>query len=225
MPTTPVTVRHFPRVDYPSCWQAMKDFTEQRDAHTGDELWVLEHPPVYTLGQAGRPEHILDPGDIPVVHSDRGGQVTYHGPGQTVVYLLLDVRRLGLGARAVVTAIEDSVVEYLRDQGLDAENRPGAPGVYVAGAKIASLGLRIRQRGSYHGLSLNREPDPAPWRRINPCGYAGQPVTSLAAEGVTVSRQALEQDLVTILSRRLGLTPRTAPPPDWYTPLQSPQGR
>jgi lipoyl(octanoyl) transferase len=151
--------------------------------------------------------------------------VTYHGPGQTVVYLLLDVRRLGLGARAVVTAIEGSVVEYLRDQGLDAQNRPGAPGVYVAGAKIASLGLRIRQRGSYHGLSLNREPDPAPWRRINPCGYAGQPVTSLAAEGVTVSRQALEQDLVTILSRRLGLTPRTAPPPDWYTPLQSPQGR
>jgi len=215
--TPPVTVRHFPSVAYPPCWQAMKDFTEQRDRHTGDELWVLEHPPVSTLGQPGKPEHILDPGEIPVVRSDRGGQVTYHGPGQTVIYLLLDVRRLGLGARAVVTAIEDSVVEYLRDQGLDAESRPGAPGVYVAGAKIASLGLRIRQRGSYHGLSLNREPDPAPWQRINPCGYQGQPVTSLVAQGVSATRDQVEQDLVTILARRLGLAPRTAPPPGWYT--------
>lgn len=202
----------------------MKDFTERRDERTGDELWVLEHPSVYTLGQAGKPEHILDPGEIPVVHSDRGGQVTYHGPGQTVIYLLLDVRRLGLGARAVVTAIEDSVVEYLRDQGLDAENRPGAPGVYVAGAKIASLGLRIRQRGSYHGLSLNREPDPAPWRRISlrlrraagdqpgRRGRVGVPPGAGAGSGYHSVAPA-------------GACPRTAPPPDWYTLLQSPQGR
>lgn len=213
-----VLVRSFPRVDYQPCWQAMRDFTAQREGDTPDELWVLEHPPVYTLGQAGKPEHVLAPGDIPVVRTDRGGQVTYHGPGQTVVYLMLDVRRLGIGARAVVNAIEDSVVDYLRDHGLDAASRPDAPGVYVNGAKIASLGLRIRHRGSYHGLALNRVDDPVPWQRINPCGHAGQPMTSLAGEGLTVDRATVEQDLVTILSRRLALTPRTAPPPNWYYP-------
>ena len=211
-----VLVRHLPRVDYQPCWEAMRAFTEQRDAGTTDELWVLEHPPVYTLGQAGKPEHVLAPGDIPVVRSDRGGQVTYHGPGQTVIYLMLDVRRLGLGARAVVSAIEDSVVDYLRDRGLDAASRPDAPGVYVGGAKIASLGLRIRSAGSYHGLALNRDADPAPWQRINPCGHAGQPMTSLAGEGLDATRERVEQDLVTILAGRLGLSPRTAPPPSWY---------
>lgn len=215
-----VIVRHFPSIDYSFCWQAMKEFTQQRNRDSNDELWVLEHPRTYTLGQAGKPEHILNPGDIPVVQSDRGGQVTYHGPGQTVVYLMLDIRRLRFGARAVVSAIEDSVVEYLQDQGLNAESHPDAPGVYVDGAKIAALGLRIRQRGSYHGLSLNRELDATPWQRINPCGYAGQPVTSLAAQGVVASREQVEQELITILARRLGLTPRTAPPPDWYTESQ-----
>lgn len=212
-----VTVRHFPQVDYQPCWEAMRAFTQGRDEHSEDEIWMLEHAPVYTLGQAGKPEHVLNPGDIPVVRSDRGGQVTYHGPGQTIAYLMLDVRRLGLGSRAMVDAIEQSVVDYLRDLGLAAAARPDAPGVYVNGAKIASLGLRIRRSGSYHGLSLNRDADPAPWRRINPCGHAGQPMTSLAAEGIDLPREVVEQDLVTILARRLSLTPRTAPPPDWYT--------
>lgn len=209
-------VRYFPQVDYDACWQAMRAFTEARDADTADELWVLEHPPVYTLGQAGKPEHVLNPGDIPVVRSDRGGQVTYHGPGQTVIYLMLDVRRLGLGSRALVSAIEQSVVDYLAAQGLPAISQDDAPGVYVQGAKIASLGLRIRRRGSYHGLALNRDADAAPWRRINPCGYAGQPMTSLAAEGIDARRQDVEQKLVTILAARLGLTTRAAPLPDWY---------
>ncbi|MBM7332552.1 MAG: lipoyl(octanoyl) transferase LipB [Alcanivorax sp.] len=216
-----VLVRSLPRVDYPSCWEAMRAFTTERDANTEDEFWVLEHPPVYTLGQAGKPEHVLAPGEIPVVRTDRGGQVTYHGPGQTVIYLMVDVQRLGIGARAVVSALEDSVVDYLRQRGLEAVSRPDAPGVYVNGAKIASLGLRIRRTGSYHGLALNRVDDPAPWRRINPCGHAGQPMTSLAGEGLDPDRASVEQDLVTILARRLGLTPRTAPPPDWYTPPQS----
>lgn len=213
-------IRYFPRVDYQPCWEAMRDFTTGRDAETPDELWVLEHPPVYTLGQAGKPEHVLNPGEIPVVRSDRGGQVTYHGPGQTVIYLMLDVRRLGFGSRELVNAIEDSVVDYLREQGVAAASKPDAPGVYVNGAKVASLGLRIRRNGSYHGLAINREADPAPWQRINPCGYAGQPMTSLAAEGIDADRERIERDLVTILCRRLGLSPRTAPLPDWYNHCQ-----
>lgn len=217
-------VRYLPQADYDTCWRAMRDFTEQRDDSTPDELWVLEHPPVYTLGQAGKPEHVLNAGDIPVVRSDRGGQVTYHGPGQTVVYLMLDVRRLGLGSRGLVNAIEQAVVDYLAAQGIKAVNRTDAPGVYVNGAKIASLGLRIRRKGSYHGLALNRDADATPWQRINPCGYAGQPMTSLAAEGLTLTRQQVEEDLVTILAHRLGLEPRTAPPPDWYTlPQRKPE--
>ncbi len=214
-----VLVRHLPRVDYQPCWEAMRAFTTERDADTTDELWVLEHPPVYTLGQAGRPEHVLAPGDIPVVRTDRGGQVTYHGPGQTVVYLMLDVQRLALGARAVVSAIEDSVVDYLRDRGLDAASRADAPGVYVGGAKIASLGLRIRRAGSYHGLALNRDADPAlaahqPLRPRRPAH--DQP----GRRGPDADRERVEQDLVTILSRRLGLTP-DSPAPSWYTPPQS----
>lgn len=195
----------------------MRDFTSGRDAGTVDELWVLEHPPVYTLGQAGKPEHVLNPGSIPVVRSDRGGQVTYHGPGQTVIYMMLDVRRLGFGSRELVSAIEDSVVDYLRDQGIAAQSQPDAPGVYVEGAKIASLGLRIRRNGSYHGLAINREANPAPWQRINPCGHVGQAMTSLAAQGVDAGRDRVERDLVTRLCQRLGLTPRTAPLPTWYT--------
>lgn len=213
-------IRYLPRVDYQPCWEAMRDFTTSRDASTTDELWVLEHPPVYTLGQAGKPEHVLNPGTIPVVRSDRGGQVTYHGPGQTVIYMMLDVRRLGFGSRELVTAIEESVVDYLRRTGVDAASRADAPGVYVRGAKIASLGLRIRRTGSYHGLAINRDIDPAPWQRINPCGYAGQPMTSLAAEGIRPGRERIEQNLVTVLCERLGLSPRTAALPSWYTYCQ-----
>lgn len=210
-------IRYLPRADYSPCWQAMRDFTANRDADATDEIWVLEHAPVYTLGQAGKPEHLLNPGAIPVVRSDRGGQVTYHGPGQTVIYLLLDVRRLAIGSRALVRAIEDSIIDYLHERGVTAASRPEAPGVYVKGAKIASLGLRIRRKGSYHGLALNRDADPAPWQRINPCGYVGQPMTSLSAEGIRDSREQVEQEMVTILCRHLHLQPQTAPPPDWYT--------
>ena len=209
-------IRYFPTVDYSPCWQAMRALTDQRGDNTQDELWVLEHPPVFTLGQAGKPEHVLNPGDIPVVNSDRGGQVTYHGPGQTVIYLMLDIKRIGLGSRGLVTAIEDSIIEFLNDLGINAASRDDAPGVYVNGAKIASLGLRIRRGATYHGLAINRDMDLSPWQRINPCGHVGQPMTTLRALGVTLEREETEQQLVTVLAKRLGLTPRTAPLPDWY---------
>ena len=194
----------------------MRGLTDHRGDDTEDELWVLEHPPVFTLGQAGKPEHVLNPGDIPVVNSDRGGQVTYHGPGQTVIYLMLDIKRIGLGSRGLVTAIEDSIIEFLNDLGINAASRDDAPGVYVNGAKIASLGLRIRRGATYHGLAINRDMDLSPWQRINPCGHVGQPMTTLRALGVTLEREEMEQQLVTVLAKRLGLTPRTAPLPDWY---------
>ena len=209
-------IRYFPRVDYAPCWQAMRELTDSRTADTPDELWVLEHPPVFTLGQAGKLEHVLNPGDIPVVNSDRGGQVTYHGPGQTVIYLMLDIRRLGLGSRGLVTAIEESIVEFLANEGVVAVNRDDAPGVYVDGAKIASLGLRIRRGASYHGLAINRNMDLSPWQRINPCGHIGQPMTTLSQQGIELDRQTMERQLVRVLAKRLGLAPRTAPPPDWY---------
>ncbi len=213
-------IRYFPRVDYPPCWQAMRDLTDHRNAQQNDELWVLEHPPVFTLGQAGKPEHILNAGEIPVVNTDRGGQVTYHGPGQTVIYLMLDIKRLGLGSRGLVTAIEEGIIDFLASLGIEAVNRDDAPGVYVNGAKIASLGLRIRRGATYHGLAINRDMDLAPWQRINPCGHVGQPMTTLQAQGVNLGRHTMEQQLVTLLAKRLGLTPRTAPPPDWYNALQ-----
>lgn len=209
-------IRYLPKVDYSPCWQAMRDLTDLRDAQQSDELWVLEHPPVFTLGQAGKPEHVLNAGDIPVVNSDRGGQVTYHGPGQTVIYLMLDIKRLGLGSRGLVTAIEEGIIDFLASLGIEAVNRDDAPGVYVNGAKIASLGLRIRRGATYHGLAINRDMDLAPWQRINPCGHVGQPMTTLQAQGVNLDRHTMEQQLVTVLTKRLGLTPRTAPPPDWY---------
>ena len=209
-------IRYFPTVDYSPCWQAMRALTDQRGDDTQDEIWVLEHPPVFTLGQAGKPEHVLNPGDIPVVNSDRGGQVTYHGPGQTVIYLMLDIKRIGLGSRGLVTAIEDRIIEFLNDLGINAASRDDAPGVYVNGAKIASLGLRIRRGATYHGLAINRDMDLSPWQRINPCGHVGQPMTTLRALGVTLEREKMEQQLVTVLAKRLGLTPRTAPLPDWY---------
>jgi lipoyl(octanoyl) transferase len=167
-------------VDYEPTWQAMQRFTNQRDAATADEVWLLQHPPVFTQGQAGKPEHLLLPGDIPVVQVDRGGQVTYHGPGQLVVYLLLDVRRSGLGVRELVNRIERSLIATLASYGVTANARADAPGVYVDGAKIASLGLRIRNGRSFHGLALNVDMDLAPFRRINPCGYAGMAMTQLA---------------------------------------------
>jgi lipoyl(octanoyl) transferase len=166
-------------IDYQPAWQAMQRFTDGRDRQTPDEIWLVQHPPVFTQGQSGKPEHLLLPGDIPVVQVDRGGQVTYHGPGQLVVYLLLDVRRLGFGVRELVTRIENSLIDLLASYGVTAAAKPEAPGVYVDGAKIASLGLRIRNGCSFHGLALNVDMDLEPFQRINPCGYAGLAMTQL----------------------------------------------
>ncbi|PWB34387.1 octanoyltransferase [Pseudomonas sp. SDI] len=164
---------------YEPVLEAMRRFTDQRGPHSGDEVWLVEHPAVFTQGQAGKAEHLLVPGDIPVVQTDRGGQVTYHGPGQLVAYLLLDVRRLGFGVRDLVSRIERCLIELLASYDVEAAAKPDAPGVYVDGAKIASLGLRIRNGCSFHGLALNVDMDLAPFRRINPCGYAGLAMTQL----------------------------------------------
>ncbi|MFC0709650.1 lipoyl(octanoyl) transferase LipB [Azorhizophilus paspali] len=177
--TAVIGVRELGLLDYLPAWQAMQRFTDQRGAQTPDELWLLEHPPVFTQGQAGKAEHLLFPGDIPVVQVDRGGQVTYHGPGQLVGYLLLDVRRSGIGVRELVSRIERSLIELLAGYDVEAHARPDAPGVYVGEMKIASLGLRIRNGRSFHGLALNVDMDLAPFQRINPCGYAGMLMTQL----------------------------------------------
>lgn len=172
------------REAYDASWQAMRAFTDARGPDTDDEIWLLEHPPVYTLGMAGRLEHVLGETDgIPLVRSDRGGQVTYHGPGQLVVYLLLDLKRLGLGVKALVEHTEQAVIDLLAGLDIEAQRRAGAPGVYVNGAKIAALGFRVRRGCCYHGLALNVDGDLRPFERINPCGYAGLSVTSLAVLG------------------------------------------
>ncbi|MDO7929105.1 lipoyl(octanoyl) transferase LipB [Pseudomonas sp. KFB-139] len=166
-------------IDYESAWHAMQRFTDGRDRNTADEIWLVQHSPVFTQGQSGKAEHLLLPGNIPVVQVDRGGQVTYHGPGQLVAYLLLDVRRLGFGVRDLVTRIENTLIALLDSYGVTAAAKADAPGVYVDGAKIASLGLRIRNGCSFHGLALNVDMDLEPFRRINPCGYAGLAMTQL----------------------------------------------
>jgi lipoyl(octanoyl) transferase len=173
-------VMHLGTEPYEKTWQQMRTFTDARGPDTADELWLVQHPPVFTQGQAGRAEHLLNPGDIPVIRTDRGGQVTYHGPGQLVVYPLLDLRRLGLGVRDLVTLLEQTVVEFLGQWGIDSTARPDAPGVYVEGKKIASLGLRVRRGCCFHGLSLNVNMDLAPFLRINPCGYNDLQMTQLA---------------------------------------------
>jgi len=172
-------VRELGLVEYLPTWQAMQHFTNNRGPQTADEVWLLQHLPVFTQGQAGKAEHLLLPGDIPVVQADRGGQVTFHGPGQLVGYLLLDVRRLGFGVRELVNRIEHSLIDLLAGYGIEAAAKPDAPGVYVDGAKIASLGLRIRNGRSFHGLALNVDMDLEPFQRINPCGYAGLKMTQL----------------------------------------------
>lgn len=186
---TPQTLvfRELGLCDYLPVWRAMQAFTDERDDETPDEIWFLEHSPVFTQGQAGRAEHILNPGDIPVVQVDRGGQVTYHGPGQLVGYLLVDLERRGIGVRDLVDVIEEGIVALLADHGIEAQPRPDAPGVYVDGAKIASLGLRVRRGRSYHGLALNVDMDLEPFRRINPCGYAGQAMTRMQDLGADAS--------------------------------------
>jgi lipoyl(octanoyl) transferase len=179
-------IRLLGRVPYVQAYADMRRFTATRDASTPDELWLLEHPPVYTLGQAGRLEHLLRETAIPVARVDRGGQITFHGPGQLVAYALLDLRRRGLTVRRLVAALEQAVIDLLAGYRIAGERRPGAPGVYVAGAKIAALGLRVRNGCSYHGLALNVAMDLAPFRDIDPCGYEGLAVTQLADLGVAV---------------------------------------
>jgi len=185
-----MVVRDLGTTSYAHVFADMQEFTSRRDAETADELWFTEHLPVFTQGQAGKPEHLLLPGDIPVVQTDRGGQVTYHGPGQIVGYLLFDLKRMGIGPRVLVRGIESSICAVLSDYGISAGNREDAPGVYVEGQKIASLGLRIRRGCSYHGLSLNVSMDLEPFQRINPCGLIGMEVTEMVAlaDNVTIER-------------------------------------
>ncbi|NBC12223.1 MAG: lipoyl(octanoyl) transferase LipB [Gammaproteobacteria bacterium] len=195
------------RVDYVDCWHAMRRFTDARTADTEDALWLVEHPPVFTQGQAGRPEHLLQPGDIPVVQTDRGGQVTYHGPGQLVAYVLVDLRRLKIGVRKLVAALEGAVIDLLAGFGITAQARPDAPGVYVDGAKIASVGLRVRHGCSYHGIALNLDLDLAPFARINPCGHIGLPMTRLVdlVPATTLAASDPGERLASVIAARLGL--------------------
>ena len=197
-------IRRLGRRDYLDTWQAMRDFTDRRTPATPSELWLLEHDPVFTQGQAGRPEHLLRPGDIPVVQTDRGGQVTYHGPGQLVVYSLLSLREAGLGVRGLVSAMENSVIGLLAEHGIAAQARTDAPGVYVGEAKIAALGLRVRRGYTYHGLSFNIDMDLEPFSRINPCGYRGMPVTQARDLGITESVEQLGEALAQRLCRETG---------------------
>lgn len=177
----PLQVRELGLLDYQAVWQAMQEFTDTRTPDTPDALWSVQHPPVFTQGQAGKAEHVLNPGNIPVVQVDRGGQVTYHGPGQIVLYPLLDLRRLDLGVRELVTLIEQSIIDTLAGFGVHAQRQSGAPGVYVQEAKIAALGLRVRRGCSFHGLSFNIDMDLEPYTRINPCGFEGLKVIQLAS--------------------------------------------
>lgn len=172
-------VRELGCMPYLETWEAMRAFTDGRSAETPDELWLLEHPPVYTQGLAGKPEHVLDPGDIPVIQTDRGGQITYHGPGQLVAYPLLDLDRLGLGIRTLVATLETVIIELLAHLGVPGQRKEGVPGVFVDGAKIASIGMKVRRGCTFHGLAFNITTDMSPFSHINPCGFAGQPMTRL----------------------------------------------
>jgi lipoyl(octanoyl) transferase len=197
-------IRHLGLIEYQPAWRAMQRFTEERDATTPDEIWFLEHPPVFTLGLNASRAHVLAPGDIPVVQIDRGGQVTYHGPGQLVVYPLIDLKRAGLGIRDFVTALERGVLELAARFGIAAECRRNAPGVYVAGRKLASVGVRVRRGGSYHGLALNVALDLEPFQRINPCGYQGLEMTRLADLGGPDSVAECAAALEPLILRALG---------------------
>lgn len=201
-------VRRLGQVEYEPTWRAMQEFTAGRTPETPDELWIVEHPPVFTLGQAGKPEHVLEDLGIPIVKIDRGGQVTYHGPGQVVIYLLLDLARLKIKVRELVTAIEQGVIDFLAAHGVQAERRAGAPGVYVGEAKVAALGLKIKNSCSYHGLALNVDMDLSPFAAINPCGYAGLKVTQTKNLNIPLSAheagERLSQHLLQQLDKQHG---------------------
>ena len=196
-------IKHLGLQDYEQTFTAMRDFTDQRHAATSDELWIVEHPPVYTLGLNGKKEHLLDTGDIPVVATDRGGQITYHGPGQLVIYVLLDLKRLNIGIRKVVTALEQAMIETLSQYGIKAHAKPEAPGVYVDRKKIGSVGLRVRKGSCYHGLSLNNRLDLQPFSGINPCGYPGLEVTQLADFDVIIDTHELAIPVANAISKQL----------------------
>lgn len=199
-PVPPHLLRDLGLAEYEPTWRAMQRFTDQRGPETPDEIWFLEHPPVFTLGMNASRDHVLCAGDIPVVQIDRGGQVTYHGPGQLVVYPLVDLRRAGLGVRDIVTALERSVIDYAAELGIAAECRRSAPGVYVGGRKLASVGIRVRRGASYHGVALNVSVDLDPFQRINPCGYPGLEMTKLAllsaVDSVSAAAEALQPHLL-----------------------------
>jgi lipoyl(octanoyl) transferase len=216
--TYSLRIRKLGLADYQTAWTAMRDFTDARDETTADEIWLLQHPRVFTQGQAGKAEHVLAPGDIPVIQVDRGGQVTYHGPGQIVGYLLIDLRRRKMGVRELVTGIENSIIDVLRQYDIEASARPDAPGVYLmgeggmkegtSGAKIAALGLRVRRGCTFHGLSLNVDMDMEPFNRINPCGFSGLKVAQLRDLVAPVpSIEALENRLSAALCEQLDYDP------------------
>ena len=205
--------RHADLLPYEPTWRAMQAFTDSRDESTPNEVWVLQHEPVFTLGQAGKWEHVLMPGDIPVVPVDRGGQVTYHGPGQIVAYPLIDIRRAKIGVRDFVNRIEQSIIDTLDTWNIVAARKEGAPGVYVNGAKVAALGLRVRRGCTFHGLAFNVNMDLEPFHRINPCGYQGLQVTQVMDMGGPSSITEVEDVLIENLARQLEMTPEFAPNP------------
>jgi lipoyl(octanoyl) transferase len=203
-----IVVRSLGLHDYEPLWRDMQQFTETRSSLTPDEIWFTEHPPVFTLGLNASREHLLTPGDIPVIQVDRGGQVTYHGPGQLMVYPLIDLKRAGLGIRDLVTGLEQTVVDLLADFDIEAASRKDAPGVYVQGRKVASVGLRVRRGGSYHGMALNIDMDLEPFSRINPCGFSDLEVTDLAALGISESRTEIQERVQAHLLRHLRMDHR-----------------
>ncbi|AYH41899.1 lipoyl(octanoyl) transferase LipB [Azoarcus sp. DN11] len=207
-----MVVRRLGLVEYEPTWAAMREFTGARSAETPDELWLLEHPPVFTLGQAGKPEHLLRETGIPLVKIDRGGQITYHGPGQIVVYLLIDLHRRHIKVREMVNLMEQALIDCLADYGLAAERKDGAPGVYIAGAKIAALGLRVRNGCTYHGLALNVDADLTPFTAINPCGYEGLETIRMKDFGVTDGVAAVGERLLAHLGRLLAPRPAADTP-------------
>lgn len=198
-----LSVRRLGLAGYEPVWRDMQSFTDSRDASSGDELWLVQHPPVFTQGQAGKAEHVLAPGDIPVIQVDRGGQVTYHGPGQIVAYPLVDIKRKGIAVREFVNRIETAIIDVLAHYDVKGERIEGAPGIYVSGDKIASLGLRVRRGCTFHGMAFNVDMDLEPFQRINPCGYAGLQVTQLSALA-TVDFQEVEDRLIGGLAQHLG---------------------
>ena len=205
----PLKVYRLGRQPFMRTWPAMESYSDTRGEDGEDQVWLLEHDPVFTLGQAGKPEHVLMPGDIPVIHVDRGGQVTYHGPGQLVAYPLLDLKRLKIGVREYVHRIEQAVIDTLADWDISAQRRDGAPGVYVDAAKVAALGIRVRRGCSFHGLAFNIAMDLEPFRRINPCGYAGLQVTSmleLCGESAGFGIEAVKPRLLRHLADQFGLS-------------------